>query len=167
MAQISAGRLKDPEPALEGSHGEHGDVVRTTASVHYSRPMAQGPAWSTSFIWGRNHNTATRRDTNSYLLESVLPAGKRNWITGRFEVVDKDELFANEHLIEHSLGQDTFRIQSYTGGYTRDIAQYGSVLAGVGANLTAYAIPQVLRPYYGDRPWGATVFLRFRLRPPE
>jgi hypothetical protein len=33
----------------------------------------------------------------------------------------------------------------------------------IGANVSGYAIPGVLRQDYGDRPFGATVFLRFRL----
>jgi hypothetical protein len=170
MAQFSAGRLSDPEgPVANGPHGAgefHGDVVRTTASLHYTRPMGSS-AWSSSFIWGRNHNIATRRDTDSYLVESVIPAGRRNYVTGRFEVVDKDELFANDHLIEHSLGADTFRIKAFTAGYTRDLRSFGKLTAGIGANVSAYAIPDVLTPYYGDRPWGATVFLKFRLQAPE
>jgi hypothetical protein len=170
MAQFSAGRLADPErPVANGPHADdefHGDVVRTTASLHYTRPTRTA-AWSTSFIWGRNHNTSTRRDTDSYLVESVVPAGRRNYVTGRIEVVDKDELFANEHLAVHFIGADTFRIHAYTAGYTRDLHAFGKLTAGVGANLTAYAFPDVLRPYYGDRPWAATVFLKFRLQMPE
>ena len=66
-------------------------AVRTTASVHYTKPLAQG-GWSSSFIWGRDHNTASKRDLNSYLVESVLPIRGANYVTGRFELVDKDEL---------------------------------------------------------------------------
>ncbi|HEX5430566.1 MAG TPA: hypothetical protein VFW83_01265, partial [Bryobacteraceae bacterium] len=62
-AQVSTGRIAHPEEL------EPGDVARTTASLAYTRPMPGG-SWSSSFIWGRNHNTATRRDLNSYLLES-------------------------------------------------------------------------------------------------
>jgi hypothetical protein len=167
MAQFSAGRLREPEPPIGGAHDElHGDVVRTTASVHYTRPMGSS-AWSTSFVWGRNHNTSTRQDTDSYLVESVLPAGRRNYVTGRFEVVDKDELFANDHLLEHFLGQNTFRIQAFTAGYTRDLRSFGKLTAGIGANVTSYAIPEAIQFHYGTRPWGATVFLKFRLQMPE
>lgn len=61
-AQVSIGRIARPE-ALEP-----GDQVRSTASVSYTRA-----GWSSSLIWGRNHNTATQRNTNSYLAESVVP----------------------------------------------------------------------------------------------
>ena len=35
----------------------------------------------------------------------------------------------------------------------------------LGANVTAYGIDAALKPFYGDRPWGVNVFLRFRLKP--
>src|SRR5581483_7723859 len=92
-AQFSAGRITHPE-ALEP-----GDQTRVTASLHYTRPLAVG-AWSSSLIWGRIHSTATHRDLNSYLAESVLPVSQNNLLTGRFELVDKDDLFADEPVLE-------------------------------------------------------------------
>ncbi|MDQ6664027.1 MAG: hypothetical protein M3Z23_06510 [Acidobacteriota bacterium] len=37
--------------------------------------------------------TFTHRNLNSFLAETVLPARGKNFFTGRFELVDKDELF--------------------------------------------------------------------------
>ena len=85
-AQVSAGRLTKPE-ALEP-----GDQIRTTAFVEYSTPMPGG-SWSSSLIWGRVHDTGTGHNLNSYLAESELPIRSKNFITGRIELVDKDELF--------------------------------------------------------------------------
>src|SRR5579871_3018433 len=84
-AQVSVGRLAHPE-ALEP-----GDQLRTTASLSYTRPM-EGSSWSSSLIWGRTHSTASGRNLNSYLAESVLPVSRRDFLTGRAELVDKDEL---------------------------------------------------------------------------
>ena len=67
----------------------------------YTKPMPGG-SWSSSLIWGRNHNTATLRNLNSYLAESVLPIRRRNFITGRFELVDKDELFSDQPELEQA-----------------------------------------------------------------
>ena len=162
MAQVSAGRITKPERQAEG------DIVRTTASLHYTRPMSDGNAWSTSFIWGRNHDTFTQHNLNSYLLESVYPLAKKDFFTGRIELVDKDELFANDPTLERQLEQtagSTFRVQAYTFGYTRDIGMFKNVEAGLGTNVTAYAIPSAIKPYYGDHPWGANIYLRFRLKP--
>jgi len=63
--QVSAGRLTHPERQAPG------DVVRTTASIQYTRPMDAGGACSTSLIRGRNHDTLTQRSLNSYLVETV------------------------------------------------------------------------------------------------
>ncbi|SRR5579883_2741180 len=142
-AQVSLGRLTKPEKT------EPGDQVRSTASVSYTRD-----GWSTSFIWGRNHDTATQHDLNSWLVESVLPVRRRNFLTGRIEVVDKDELTV----------PGIFRIGAYTIGYTRDIGTFAHLQTGIGANFTTYSIPDSLRPAYGDRPLGGNVYLRFRIR---
>ncbi len=162
-AQISVGRLTHPE-ALEP-----GDQVRSTASLEYTKPMPGG-SWSSSLIWGRNHDTATGRNLNSYLLESVLPIRRRNFLTGRIELVDKDELFSGQPEIEQNLAVlygSTFRIGAYTIGYTRDVNLFQHVETGIGANFTAYSLPEPIKPYYGDHPVGGNIFVRFRLRPAE
>ncbi len=159
-AQFSVGHLTHPE-ALEP-----GDQTRTTASIEYAKPLPGG-SWSTSLIWGRDHSTFTKRDTNSYTLESVLPIRRKNFITGRAELVDKDELFAGEPQIELFLDStygSTFRIGAYTIGYTRDIDLFRQVETGVGANIEAYSLPGAIKPYYGEHPLGGNMFVRFRLR---
>ena len=159
-AQVSAGRIGHPE-ALEP-----GDQVRMTASLQYTRPV-RGAAWSSSLIWGRNHSTATHRDLNSYLAESALPIRRKNWITGRAERVDKDELFSGQPDIEPALDAlygSTFRIGAYTIGYTRDIEVFQHIETGLGANFTAYSLPDAIRRYYGNRPVGGNIFVRLRLR---
>jgi len=153
LFQVSAGHITAPERQEPTA-----DVVRTTASAHYSLPRDGGNTWSTSFIWGQNHNTATRQNLESYLFESVYPVGLRNFLTGRLEVVDKDELFPKGPA-------GVFRVTAYTVGYTRDIATIHNVEAGLGANVSAYSIPDAIQPYYGDHPWGVNFFLRFRLKP--
>jgi hypothetical protein len=172
MAQFSAGRLTDPErqahDPTDAAHG--GDVVRMTSSVHYTRPMDHGNHWSTSFIWGRNHNTQNQRNLNSYLVETLYPLSHKNFLTGRVEVVDKDELFTNNHTLEQQLeatAGNTFRIRTYTAGYTRDIGTYQNVETGIGANLSAYVIPAAIQPFYGQHPVGANIYLRFRIKPKQ
>ena len=164
MAQFSAGRISRPE----GEEG--GDVVRTTASIHYTRPVSNGNAWSSSLIWGRNHNTLTKRNLNSYLAETLYPLSRKNFLTARAELVDKDELFANNHDIEHELAHtagNSFRIGAYTVGYTRDIGTFKNIETGVGANITAYSVPAAIQPYYGEHPVGMNVYMRFRIKPTE
>ncbi len=77
-AQVSAGRITHPE-ALQP-----GDQARATASLQYIKPL-HGSSWASTLAWGRNHDTGTLRNLNSYLAESVLPISRRNFITGRIE----------------------------------------------------------------------------------
>lgn len=165
MAQVSVGRLTHPEALFPG------DVLRSTASLHYNRPLADGESWSSSLIWGRNHDTFTHHDLNSYLAESVLPIPGRNFLTGRVEVVDKDELFEDTPELEASLDRaigSTFRIGAFTAGITHDLApSFHGVETGIGVNFTAYRVPASIQPYYGSHPFGVNVFLRLRLKPPE
>lgn len=161
--QVSTGRLTHPE-ALEP-----GDEVRSTASLQYSKPLPGG-SWSSSLIWGRNHHTFTGRNLNSYLVESVVPIHRSNFITGRAELVDKDDLFEGEPEIQSSLDQaygSTFRIGAYTLGYTHDFAIFRYVETGIGANIEAYSLPAAIKPYYGSHPIGGNLFLRLRLIPPR
>jgi hypothetical protein len=149
-AQVSAGRLTHPEAS------EPGDVVRATASVEYTHQRSNGEAWATSAIWGRNHKTATGANTNAWLLETVFPASRADFLTARFEVVDKDELFPDKN--------DAYRVNALTGGYTRDLRSLGNTQTGIGVNVTGYIIPSAIRPVYGEHPWGVNVFFRVRLK---
>jgi hypothetical protein len=162
-AQVSFGRLTHPE-ALEP-----GDQTRVTASVEYTRPMPGG-SWASTLSWGRIHSTATQRNLNSYLAESVLPVTRRNFITGRLELVDKDDLFAGDLELQQQLDAlygNTYRIGASTLGYTRDIDLFRFLETGIGVNFSAYSLPNAIKPYYGDHPVGGNIFLRVRLRRPE
>jgi hypothetical protein len=102
------------------------------------------------------------------MLETLYPATRRDFLTARLEMVDKDELFATQPDIAERLARtvgSTFRIQAYTAGYTRDVATLHDVEAGIGANVTFYRVPQPIQPYYGAHPKGVNIFLRFRLKP--
>jgi hypothetical protein len=147
-AQFSGGRLTHPEQL------EAGDQTRLTSSLAWEHN-----GWSSTLSWGRTHNTATRANRNGWLAETLKLVNKRNWITGRAELVDKDELFE----ATPALAGRSFRIFALTGGYTREIATLASVRVGLGANLSVYAIPHTLDAEYGAHPLGGSIFLRFRL----
>jgi hypothetical protein len=161
--QFSAGRLQDPEASHPGS------VVRMTASVEYIRPAAAKNSWATTFAWGQNYKSGQGDRTNALLAETVVPFSRKNFITGRFEWSQRDELFEYNHnladAVARATGRDAFHVTGYTAGYTRDIGTFRNLQTGVGASATAYAIDAELKPYYGNHPWGVNVFLRFRLKP--
>jgi len=79
-----------------------------------SKPLAAGN-WSSSLVWGRK---ATKRDLNSYLIESVLPIHRSNFVTGRIELVDKDELFH----VEPEIAANSFRVGALTRLASRAIS---------------------------------------------
>jgi len=161
-AQISAGHLTNPE-ALE-----HGDVVRTTASVEYIVPRPHDNWWATSLIWGRNWKTAAKYGSNAVLAETVIPFRDKDFITGRYEWSQRDELFAGDPALEEQLAATTgmrwFDVNAYTIGYTRDIFTFHHAETGLGANLSLYGIPDAIKVYYGDHPLGVNVYLRVRLK---
>ncbi|HEV7424746.1 MAG TPA: copper-binding protein [Thermoanaerobaculia bacterium] len=148
-AQLSTGHLKHPEAA------EPGDVQRTTASVAYSNAMSLGQS-DTSVIFGRNRKSEGPT-TSSFLVESVQQFGGRNYVTGRAEVVDKDELFA-----DGKGPAGVFRVKALTLGYSRDVLAMGEILAAAGANVTCYSIPAAIKPFYGSTPHSLYFFLRLR-----
>jgi hypothetical protein len=145
-AQLSTGHLKHPEAA------EPGNIQRTTASVAYSRPTAAGQ-WDGSLVFGRNKK-AEGHSGNSLVAEALLKFAGRNYVTGRGEIVDKDELVAKA----------TFRIKALTLGYSRDVMEMRDVVAAVGANVTGYSIPSALKPRYGSSPHSFYFFVRLRGR---
>jgi hypothetical protein len=84
-----------------------------------------------------------------------VPIARKNFLTGRFELADKDELFNPS---------PTYRIGAYTLGYTRDIALFSYVETGIGANFSFYSVPDAIKPVYGNHPVGSNIYIRFRLR---
>jgi hypothetical protein len=161
-AQVSAGHLTKPE-ALE-----QGDVVRTTASVEYVVPRPHDNWWATSLIWGRNWKAAPKYGSNAVLAETVVPFRDKNFITGRYEWSQRDELFADNPALEEQLLESTgtrwFDVNAYTIGYTRDLFTFHGVETGLGVNVSFYGIPDAIKPYYGNHPMGVNVYLRVRLR---
>jgi hypothetical protein len=129
------------------------------ASVSYNRPWAHGN-WASTLLWGRVHKTGDGANLNGYLAETVARFRDANYVTGRIELDDKDELFREDE----PLSGRVFRVAAYTAGYTRDIPLLPHITTGLGANFTAYTMPDALRPYYGQHPVAVWMFLRFRVR---
>jgi hypothetical protein len=165
IAQVSVGRLSHPEAQ------EIGDVVRTTSSLEYIKPLHSGNSLAVSGIWGQNYKLAEHDRTNSLTAELVLPLSKRDFITGRYEWSQRDELFNNNpalaQAVAEATGEETFAIHAFTLGYTRDIPVLCNVQTGLGANVSTYAFDSALQPYYGSHPFGVNMYLRVRLKPAQ
>ena len=152
--QFSTGRLKNPE-----LH-EPGDIQRTTASITNYTPLSSG-FWTTSLIWGHNRKVESDRKLNSYAIETLYQFQHSNYLTGRLEVVDKDELFAHGHEdIEDELADSVFRVTAATLGYARDFNLLPGVRTGIGTNASLYSFPSTLEPFYGANPIGFLFYFR-------
>jgi hypothetical protein len=150
--------LKKPEEL------EPGNVQRTTASVTYNQTRSDG-FWASSLIWGWNRKILFNTDVHSFLFETLLQFQHKNYLTGRIEFVDKDELFIDHHEGNNFAGPhagEVFNIKSFTAGYARDFEIIPRFQTGIGANVTFYSTPSELNPFYGENPKGFFFYLRIR-----
>jgi len=165
--QASHGFLTQPE-----AH-EPGDVRRTTASASWFTRRASGWTAATA-AYGRNNKAGG--DFNAFLTEATHKVGRTS-IYGRFETlqvetdvlrfgshtfVASSKMIAHEHVPESGEGRDV--VSTLTLGGARTLAEPWGWDLGVGADVTFYAVPDSLRPYYGSSPVSFHVF--FRVRPP-
>jgi hypothetical protein len=161
VGQFSIGRINHRE-ALDPNLA----TLRTTASVEHDVRFSRGHI-SSSLIWGRNKDVPQNGAWifNSYTAESTANFKERNWGWTRIENVDRDrtlltgETPAALHVEEGPIA----RIQAYTFGYERDLP-FGpsSINIGLGAQVTAFGIPPLLKSIYGDRPAAISFFLHVR-----
>ena len=102
------------------------------------------------------------------LAETVVPFRDKNFFTARYEWSQRDELFADNPVLEGELAASTgspwFNVNAYTLGYTRDLITWHGAETGLGANVSLYGIPAAIKPYYGNHPLGVNVYLRVRLK---
>lgn len=161
-AQVSLAYLTSPE-ALNPTE----DLLRSTASVMYNRPLARGN-WATALLWGRNRSRGHAPHVfNSYLLESTLRFARSNAVWTRIENADR----TTELLLGGAAPPPGFeeaplgRVQAYTFGYARDLTLVPKTSSALGAQLTLYSQPPFLDPLYGSHPAAVTVFFRIRPQP--
>ncbi|HUF24379.1 MAG TPA: hypothetical protein VMN81_09650 [Vicinamibacterales bacterium] len=156
--QASHGFLNEPE-ALE-----HVDIRRTTLSGAWLREHATG--WTAaSLIFG--HNDKSEGAGNSVLLAEATHRIGLTSFFGRFETVqvETDVLLTGGHGDHHDEPLfDPAWVTALTAGAARDLLTWRGFEVAAGGDLTAYRVPDVLQPAYGDAPLSFRVFLR--VRPP-
>ena len=157
-AQYSIAQLHSPEAFMPSE-----DIRRMSASVMYNRPLHNGN-WATTLIWGRNQSLLDGKVGNGYLAESTVQFFRKNYAWTRIESVDRtNELLLGDNQIpigftERYIG----RVQAYTLGYDRDIGNIPHLSTAIGAQLTWYGVPQILKPIYNPHPAAVVMFLRVR-----
>jgi hypothetical protein len=155
IMQISSGYLTHPEER------EPGDLIRSTASLHYNRPLPFGN-WASALVWGQNQSLVESPPPvkTGLLLESALDWAEQNHLYGRYERVDKEGLVVG---IPGEIGPIS-RIHALTLGVIRDLNQEPAVI-GIGGDVTLYRLPRELDAAYGTMPLSFRVFVR--IRPPR
>jgi hypothetical protein len=177
-AQYSIAHITSPEALYPNE-----DQQRQTASIMYNRPfgvhhdttsmpgmdMTNPPTgyWSTTLLWGRTKSlTDHPSKQNSYLLESLLKFRNRNYVWTRIENAGRtDELLLTPgtplppNFEESPIGH----VAAYSFGYDRDYRIAPHLLAAPGAQFTTYTTPSALVSTYGAHPFGAAIFVRFRI----
>lgn len=156
-SQLSYGYLKSPE-ALEPA----ASVRRLDASTTYQTRLA-GNEWATTLAWSRNDKRGPegRSLAPAWLLESTYVIADKHSVFGRFEQVDKDELFGPGDPLH---GQ-SFRVRKLSLGYLYDFVSTGPLRWGLGGVVGLPRVPSALDASYGRNPMSYLVFLQARIAP--
>lgn len=156
--QYSYARITSPEALFPAENQE-----RMTASIMYNRPFQNGN-WANTAVWGRTRSLQDNAILNSYLFESLVRFRTRNYAWLRIENADRsNELIIGENplppgFLEKPIGH----VQAYTFGYDRDFDLIPDLASALGAQVTTYGVPDILRPIYGSHPVGVAMFIRLR-----
>jgi hypothetical protein len=139
------------------------DQQRMTSSIMYNRPFTGGN-WASTALWGRTRSLQDDSKENSYLLESLVRFKTRNYAWTRIENAGRSNELINgpNPLTPEFAEQPIGHVQAYTFGYDYDLDVIRGLRSAIGAQVTAYDVPGVLKPIYGDDPIGISVFLRLR-----
>jgi hypothetical protein len=162
--QVSHGFLTHPEEL------EEGDLRRTTVSATWTRPRAPGTT-AVTLGWGRNRKIgSTYQALLAELTRQYRWHGAIYWRAEAVQVED-DLLRTGVHTFQGGRKKAHVIIpgkQSYVGAFTlgasKSIWRTRGWDAAAGAQVTGYAVPGNLAPFYGDQAWSAQVL--FRVRPP-
>ena len=156
--QYSYARIKSPEALFSTENQE-----RMTASIMYNLPFRNGN-WASTILWGRTRALQGDSVFNSVLFESTVLFRARNSIWTRIEDAERsNELILGENPLpagfeERSIG----KVQGYTLGYDRNVDLIPHFSSAIGAQITAYGVPDSLVPIYGRHPVGVALFVRLR-----
>jgi hypothetical protein len=156
--QYSYARIVSPEALFPTE-----DQARTTASVMYNRPLADGN-WASTLLWGRTRSLSDNSKENSYLLESLLRFKTSNYVWTRIENAGRsNELQDGSNPLPPNFKEEPIgHVQAYTFGYDHDLNLIPRIRSAIGAQVTTYNTPHALQPVYGAHPVGVVVFIRLR-----
>jgi hypothetical protein len=149
--QFSQGFIQSPEASEPGV-----DVVRTTASVLFSKKKSEGN-YDAALVWGYNNKNDGHKE-HSLLLEDNHHF-KKNTVYSRYEFVQKS---SEELDLLSELGDVEFNIHAFTMGYNHLIfaARFFDFLGGFQGTINFS--PKKLQNIYGKNPLAVEVYLQMR-----
>ena len=152
--QVSYGYLKSPEQLEPDT-----SVRRLTASAIWQTKLGDAD-WGTTVGWARNdaHGPDGRSRLPAFFVESTV-VRDRHTVFGRYEQVDKDELFETGAPLHGR----AFVVRKLTVGYVYDVVRTGPATWGIGGAIGAPRAPGTLDPSYGRHPMSYLVFVQGRL----
>ena len=154
-AQVSTGFLREPEELVAG------DARRTTASLSWLR---QGDDSLKAVTVGYGVNSAHDEHRHGLFGEFSLERGK-NSISSRveFQQVETEVLLTGEIPTDPDHASAPATVAAITLGGARRIVTWRGWEGAIGAHVTFYGVPDVLKPTYSSHPVSAQVFFRLRL----
>jgi hypothetical protein len=133
------------------------DLRRLTASASLFRQRSDG---FTAGVVAYGRNDTQGRAFHAFLAEATNRKGSIS-VFGRFETFQAHtRLFRGVEVVGRPRGVTT----AFTGGTLRELPNWRRFELGLGADVTLYDVPDMLRPSYGTHPISLHVFLR--IRPP-
>jgi hypothetical protein len=154
--QVSSGKLIEPEQL------EEGNVIRTTASASWFRQGSQGLRAVTA---GYGVNAAHGERRHGVFGEFTMERQPYSF-SGRVDLqqVETSVLLTGEipHDDDHER-EPARRVAAVTFGGTRRLASWRGFEGDVGAHMTLYGVPDILKPTHGSRPVSFQLFFRLRL----
>jgi hypothetical protein len=152
--QFSQGFIKSPEELFPDE-----DIIRTTASIIYTRQFKEVNFISSSLIWGMNSSDG--ENLNSLLLESNLQL-KPIIIYTRYEFIQKD---AHELQLTEFTDNTIFNINALTVGLNKILFRNRAGNISIGAQGTINFPDEDLTDIYGNMPLAGQVYIK--LSPPN
>src|SRR4029077_21202913 len=153
--QYSIAHITTPEALYP-----HEDQQPQTASIMYTRPFGTRDAngltagiWSSTLIWGRTRSLSDDHKMNSYLAESLLKFGRKNYVWTRIENANRSSelLLSPGNPLPPNFEEDPIgHVQAYTFGYDHDFRIAKHITAAPGAQFTTYVTPEALQTTYGN-----------------
>jgi hypothetical protein len=154
-AQASGARLHLPEAITPY------DADKLTGSIAYTNAARRVNAW----MFGFGQKREIHGNFESYLFEATIRAQRRGLVYTRLESVDKDILDAGYHPRGTFHRHRHSQVEALTLGYLWEFLRTERGNLGVGADVSAYAVPANLQDSYGS-PSSYHFFVHYALHGP-